>query len=155
MTPHRQRRLFAAGLATALLAGCASAPGERDEASLSVFEAVGDAGRAVANATGRFVKWGDYAAVSSNFLDPAGSTWELEEAWFPQQHYYLSLKMRRGYNGGAGEASQVFKRRAEEIQLRSSYRKYVIVEYSESMESSVLGAQRVAKGVIQLQNPAE
>ena len=151
MAPFRQRRLFMAGLCAACcVAGCATNGDERNEASLSVFDRVGDAGRSVLETTGRLVKWHDFASMSSIISDPSGPAWEIEEAWFPQQHYFLSLKMRRGYSGGAGEARVVFHRRAKEIMLRSGFDGYQVVEYSEGLQSSFLGSQRVTEGVIQL-----
>lgn len=153
MMPYRQSRLFALMVATLVAAGCASTSGGSNEASPSIFETAGETGRSIAAATGRFVQWGDYAAMTSIFFDPAAPNWEVEEAWFPRQHYYLYLKMRRGSVGGAGEARQVFKQRAEEIMRRNSYKEYAVIEYSEGLESSVLGSQRVAKGVIHLRQP--
>lgn len=153
MMPSRQRRLIAMFAAAFTVAGCASTGGAANEASPTLAESVGEMGRSIAAATGRFVKWGDYAAVTSIIFDPAAPNWDVEEAWFPKQHYYLHLKMRRGFVGGAGEARQVFKQRAEEIMRRNSYKEYAVIEYSEGLESSVLGSQRVAKGVIHLQQP--
>jgi hypothetical protein len=102
----------------------------------------------------KLVSWGGYVGAAYLILDPLAPNWEIEEASFPAQHYHLSLKMKRFYNGGAGEVQQFFKLRAQEIMLRSGYSQYAIVDYSESLESSLLGSQRVARGVIQLRKPA-
>lgn len=102
----------------------------------------------------KLVSWGGYVGAAYLILDPLAPNWEIEEASFPAQHYHLSLKMKRFYNGGAGESQQFFKQHAQEIMLRSGYTQYAIVDYSESLESSLLGSQRVARGVIQLRKPA-
>ncbi len=102
----------------------------------------------------KLVSWGGFVGAAYLILDPLAPNWEIEEASFPAQHYHLSLKMKRFYNGGAGEAQQFFKRRAQEIMLRGGYTQYAVVDYIESLESSLLGSQRVARGVIQLRKPA-
>jgi hypothetical protein len=58
--------------------------------------------------------------------------------------------MKRVYAGGAGEARAVFNHRAKELMQAGDFNNYEVLEYTEGMESSVLGSQRVAQGVIQL-----
>jgi hypothetical protein len=58
--------------------------------------------------------------------------------------------MKRYYTGGAGEARQVFHRRAKDLMRAGGFDSYQVVEYTEGMESSVLGSKRVAEGVIKL-----
>jgi hypothetical protein len=98
----------------------------------------------------KLVFWGAYGAAAYLILDPLNPNWEIEEAQFPDSHYHLSLKMKRFYSGGAGEARQAFQQRAKELMRRGGFSSFTIVEYSESLESSVLGSQRVGQGVIQL-----
>ncbi len=98
----------------------------------------------------KLVFWGAYAGAAYLILDPLAPNWEIEQAAFPDNHYHLSLKMKRVYAGGAGEARVVFHQRAKELMRIGGYDSYRIVEYSEGMESSVLGSQRVTNGVIQL-----
>lgn len=83
-------------------------------------------------------------------LDPYAANWSIEQASFPRHYYHLSLKMKRVYAGGAGEARAVFQQRAREIMLENGFDSYVIVEYSEGLNSSAFGSQRVAEGMIQL-----
>ncbi len=98
----------------------------------------------------KMVFWGAYAGVAYLVLDPWAPNWEIEEAKFPGDHYKLSLHMKRYYSGGAGEARDVFQRRAKELVRTGGYDGFDIVEYTEGLESSVLGSQRVAEGVIVL-----
>ena len=98
----------------------------------------------------KIVAWGLYAGAAWLILDPLAPNWEIEQASFPDRHYHLSLRMKRVYAGGAGEARVVFHQRAKDLMRQNGYDSYAVVEYSEGLESSVLGSQRVAQGVIQL-----
>lgn len=98
----------------------------------------------------KIVTWGLYAGAAWLILDPLAPNWEIEQADFPDRHFHLSLKMKRVYAGGAGEARQAFHQRAKDLMRQNGYEGYSVVEYSEGLESSVLGSQRVARGVVQL-----
>ncbi len=98
----------------------------------------------------KVVSWGLYVGVAWLILDPLAPNWEIEQADFPDRQFHLSLKMKRVYAGGAGEARQVFHQRAKDLMRQNGYDGYAVVDYSEGLESSVLGSQRVARGVIQL-----
>ncbi|MCX7146086.1 MAG: hypothetical protein NT042_07785 [Sulfuritalea sp.] len=98
----------------------------------------------------RIVTWGLYAGAAYLILDPLAPNWEIEQAAFPDAHFHFSLKMKRFYAGGAGESRVVFHQRAKDLMRQGGYDGYQVVEYSEGMESSVLGSQRVSQGVIRL-----
>ncbi|MDD5247940.1 MAG: hypothetical protein PHY45_03090 [Rhodocyclaceae bacterium] len=98
----------------------------------------------------KMVFWGAYAGAAYLILDPWAPNWDIEEAKFPGDHYKMSLHMKRYYAGGAGEAREVFHRRARELVQAGGYDGYEVIEYSEGLESSVLGSRRVAEGVIAL-----
>lgn len=98
----------------------------------------------------KLVFWGAYAAAAYLILDPLAPNWEIEQAQFPDNRYHLSMKMKRYYAGGAGEARVVFHKRAKELMRVGGYSGYEVLEYTEGLESSVLGSQRVGNGVIQL-----
>jgi hypothetical protein len=98
----------------------------------------------------KMVFWGAYGAAAYLILDPLNPNWEIEEASFPGDHVHLSMKMKRFYTGGAGEARVVFQQRAKELMRRGGYSGFSILEYNEGLESSVLGSQRVGQGVILL-----
>ena len=101
-------------------------------------------------ATEKLVFWGAYVGVAYLILDPLAPNWSIQEAQMPNSHYHLALHMKRYYVGGAGEARVVFHRRAKELAQAEGFEGYQVLEYNEGMESSVLGTQRVAKGVILL-----
>jgi hypothetical protein len=101
----------------------------------------------------KIVYWAGVGAIAYYVLDPFSPNWDIEEAQFPNDRYHLSLKMKRYYSGGAGEARVVFNRRARELASAGGFSGYKILEYSEGMESSIAGSQRVSYGVIALVGP--
>lgn len=98
----------------------------------------------------KVVFWGAYAGTAYAVLDPLAPNWEIEEARFPNNQIHLSLKMRRYYAGGAGEARVAFHRRARELVQFGGFEGYEVLEYNEGLESSVMGSQRVTEGVVRL-----
>lgn len=98
----------------------------------------------------KLVYWGGLAVIAYYVLDPLAPNWEIREAKFPGEHYKLSLKMKRYYAGGAGESRMVFNRRAKDLANANGYSGYKILEYSEGLDSSIIGSQRIAEGVVVL-----
>lgn len=98
----------------------------------------------------KLIGWGSYVGIAYLVLDPLAPNWNIEEAPMADNYVHFSLKMKRYYSGGAGEARSVFQRRAKELALLNGFDGYRVIEYSEGMESSVLGSQRTAEGVVVL-----
>jgi len=96
----------------------------------------------------KVVYWGALAGIAYSVLDPLAPNWEIEEAPLGENHIHFSLRMKRYYAGGAGEAQSLFHRRAKELMRLNGFGAYRVVEYQESLESSVLGSQRTATGVV-------
>jgi hypothetical protein len=82
--------------------------------------------------------------------DPLAPNWEIEEARLGEDTYRFSMKMKRYHTGGAGETMQILKRRAGQLQLEQGYASYLLMEYTEGVDSETLGARRVAEGTIKL-----
>jgi len=82
--------------------------------------------------------------------DPLAPNWEIEEQRVSEDSFRFALRMKRYTTGGAGEAAQVLKRRASELQRELGYGGYTVLEYNEGIESETLGARRVAAGAIRL-----
>ncbi len=82
--------------------------------------------------------------------DPLAPNWEIEEERMGDDTYRLSMKMKRYHTGGAGESIQALKRRASQLKNEQGYADYVLMEYTEGIESETLGARRVAEGTIKL-----
>ncbi|NWG31730.1 MAG: hypothetical protein HXY29_09585 [Rhodocyclaceae bacterium] len=98
----------------------------------------------------KLVYWGLYIGAAWLIVDPLAPNWEIEEARLPDDYVHFSLKMKRIYSGGAGEARAVLERRAKTLVREGGFKGYEIVEYAERLDSSVLGSQRKAEGVIRL-----
>ena len=158
MTPSRRPRLLAASLAGLALAGCAAfdypGPTSLNGPLPAQGPIVPDTTLNLTNSLQipleKIVFWGAYAGAAYLILDPLAPNWEIEQAAFPDARYHFSLKMKRYYSGGAGESRVVFHQRAKELMRQGGYDGYEVLEYNEGMESSVLGSQRVSRGVIRL-----
>jgi hypothetical protein len=98
----------------------------------------------------KLVFWGAYAGVAYLVYDPLTPNWSIEEARLSDTHYHLSMHMKRFYAGGAGEALQAFEQRADDIARSSGATGYEVLQYSEGLESSVIGSRRTGTGVIRL-----
>jgi hypothetical protein len=142
----RARRLSALIISLALLAGCSSSP--NSNTYVSPGGATEKIVEAVTYPLDKTVYWMAWAAVAYLVIDPLAPNWEIQEARFPQNHVHFMMTMKRYYAGGAGEARLIFQRRAKELMRAGGFSSYEIVEYSEGMESSVLGAQRTVEGVV-------
>ena len=88
------------------------------------------------------------AAAIYLIYDPLAPNWEIEEIRLADDSYRLSMKMKRFHTGGAGEAIQVLKRRARQLQEEQGHVGYQIAEYSEGIDSQTLMTRRVAEGTI-------
>jgi hypothetical protein len=82
--------------------------------------------------------------------DPLAPNWSIEETPLADDTYHLSLRAKSFRTGGDGEAIQVVKRRALQLQREKGYAGYRIVEYTEGIESSTPLTHRVSEGTIQL-----
>lgn len=153
MMPSCRRQVFISLLSAALLAGCANSP----NSDTYVPPAGSITDRLVSTVMyplDKTVYWATWAAVAYLVLDPLAPNWEIQEARFPENHLHMQLSMKRFYAGGAGEARQVFHRRAKEMMRAGGFGSYEVVEYSEGLDSSVIGSQRTAEGVVRFTKKA-
>lgn len=82
--------------------------------------------------------------------DPFAPNWSIEEQRLNADTYYLSLRAKSFRTGGDGEAIQILKRRALQLQRVNGFTGYRILDYSEGIESSTPFSHRVSEGTIQL-----
>ncbi|WP_176785899.1 hypothetical protein [Propionivibrio dicarboxylicus] len=82
--------------------------------------------------------------------DPLAPNWEIEEKPLSDDTYALSLRAKSFRIGGDGEAYQIMKRRAAQLQQLRGYTGYRIVSYSEGIESGTPFTHRVGEGTIRL-----
>jgi hypothetical protein len=94
------------------------------------------------------------AALASFVLykiyDPLSHNWSIEEKALAGDTYYLSMRAKSFRTGGDGEAIQIVKRRALQLQREKGYAGYRLLDYSEGIESSTPLTHRVSEGTIQL-----
>jgi len=89
-------------------------------------------------------------AVLYVIYDPLAPNWSIEEKPLNEDTYYLSLRAKSFRTGGDGEAIQIVKRRALQLQREKGYAGYHILDYAEGIESSTPLTHRVSEGTIQL-----
>ncbi len=92
---------------------------------------------------------GGVSYVLYKVIDPLAPNWDISEARLADDQILLTMKMKRFYTGGAGEARQTFQRRIETLVRERGYAGYEILSYNESLESGFV-PQRKGEGVVQL-----
>ena len=90
------------------------------------------------------------AAALLYIYDPLAPNWKVEERALGSETYHLSLRAKSFRTGGDGEAVQIFKRRALQLQHEGGYSSYRILDYSEGIDSSTPLTARYAEGTVQL-----
>lgn len=125
---------FAATVLIAALAGCASGTSRLE--SLAKATNPVDAAALVA-----------VAVVVYNLGN--GSVWEAATSSAGDNRYRIVLKQSPFATTGDGEAGRLFKQHARNLTAAQSCQDYRILEYEERMDAHLVGAQRVAEGVIE------
>lgn len=90
------------------------------------------------------------SAVLYILYDPLAPNWTIKERPLDADTYHLSLRAKHFRVGGDGEAMQVVKRRAQQLQREKGYTGYRLLDYSEGVESATPFTYRVSEGTIQL-----
>jgi hypothetical protein len=93
---------------------------------------------------------GATAALLYVVYDPLAPNWSIQERPLSEDTYVLSLRAKSFRVGGDGEAIQIVKRRALQLQRDKGYGAYRILDYSEGIESATPLTYRVSEGTIQL-----
>lgn len=83
------------------------------------------------------------------FEASARSVWEAETSSAGTNIYRVTLRRNRFADSGDGEARALFRQHAEQIVAAQSCTGYRIVEFHERYDSKLIGAQRVAEGLIE------
>ena len=82
--------------------------------------------------------------------DPLAPNWTIKERPLDPDTYHLSLRAKHFRTGGDGEAMQILKRRALQLQREKGFSGYRLLDYSEGLESSTPFTYKVSEGTIQL-----
>ena len=83
---------------------------------------------------------------------PDAPNWKVTPIKLSDNHWRLELRMRRWHTGGAGEAELLFRQEAQELAAKQGYLHYVVLNFTEGIESTAPIAQRWARGEIVLQD---
>ena len=75
------------------------------------------------------------AAILYLVYDPLAPNWSIQEVRLDDRTYRMALKLKRFHIGGAGEAGQIFRRRAEQLRRETGALSYRVLEYTEGIES--------------------
>lgn len=88
-------------------------------------------------------------AVALNHLyQPLDPNWDLADLPLANDTHRFSLRMKRFVTGGEGEAWQVTRRYAERLQAAKGASGYVVLEFTQGIDSSTPFARRVAEGLV-------
>ncbi len=142
-------RIAAIGLVL-LLAACSTTEKAIPSSGYLLPNAALKVSPSISVALDKVVIWGALAGAAYLVLDPLSPNWRLEETPMGDEHVHFSLRMKRYYAGGAGEARAILERRARDLAQLNGFDGFEIVHYRESLDSSVLGSQRAAEGVVRL-----
>lgn len=149
-TGMKRTRASGAGLLLAFaLAGCSSVSGTYPRSGAIIPDASVQVTARHSYSAEELIVIAGVGYLAYKILDPLAPNWSVSEAKMGNDYYAISMRMKRFYTGGAGEAEQVFKRRAEQLARQQGYSGYEIVSYSESIDSGFV-PQRTGEGVIML-----
>lgn len=97
------------------------------------------------------------AAIVLNYVyQPLDPNWDLADIPLSHDTHRFALRMKRFTTGGEGEAWQIAKRYAEGLQVAKGASGYVVLEFTQGVDSSTPFARRVAEGLVRFTEvPAE
>ena len=151
MSMLRIRSGLAVLLSGLALAGCGSVETKSIPSTGSILpNATVQVGPTIAYSVEQIAVAGATAALLYVVYDPLAPNWSIEEKPLTDDTYYLALRAKSFRVGGDGEAIQILKRRALQLQREKGYAGYRILDYSEGIESSTPLTRRVSEGTIQL-----
>lgn len=89
------------------------------------------------------------AAIVLNYVyQPLDPNWDLADIPLSHDTHRFSLRMKRFITGGEGEAWQIARRYAEGLQVAKGASGYVMLEFTQGIDSSTPFARRVAEGLV-------
>lgn len=137
-------------VAALLLAGCSSIQGTYPRTGAIVPDAAVQLTPGKALALEKLVAIGAGAYAIHVVYDPLAPNWSIEEGEAGEDLFHVALKAKRYRVGGDGEAMNVVRRRALQLQRERGALGYRILDFSEGIDSGTPIAQRYAEASIQL-----
>ena len=151
MSNQRIRRVLSSLLLGIVVAACGSTQTKMIPSTGSILpNSTLQIGPTIAYSVEEIVVAGAAAALLYVIYDPLAPNWNIEEKRLADDTYYLALRAKSFRVGGDGEAVQIIKRRAVQLQREKGYTGYRLLDYSEGIESSTPLTHRVSEGTIQL-----
>lgn len=151
MASLRRQRAFSVLLAGLGVAACGGVETTAIPATGSLLpNATIQVGPTIAYTVEQIAVAGAAGALLYVVYDPLAPNWRIEETRLGDDTYSFSLRAKSFRVGGDGEAIQVVKRRAMQLQRERGYTGYRILDYSEGIESSTPLTYRVSEGTVQL-----
>ena len=145
------RRVVPALLLGLVVAACGSVETKSIPSTGSILpNATVQIGPTIAYSVEQIAVAGATAALLYVVYDPLAPNWSIEEKPLADDTYYLALRAKSFRVGGDGEAIQIIKRRALQLQREKGYAGYRILDYSEGIESGTPLTHRVSEGTVQL-----
>jgi hypothetical protein len=90
------------------------------------------------------------ATIAYLVYDPLAPNWAIEERIVKDDTYHFSLKAKSFRVGGDGEALRIIHRRALHLQRERGASDYLVLNYSEAIDSSTPLTSRLSEGVVRL-----
>ncbi|QEL64377.1 hypothetical protein OTERR_09010 [Oryzomicrobium terrae] len=146
----RAGTLTLCGAALSLVAGCSNLDGTYPSTSSVIPNAKVQLTAAKAYTFEQIALTAGAGAILYLVYDPLAPNWSIQEVRLDDRTYRMALKLKRFHIGGSGEASQIFRRRAEQLRRETGAASYRVLEYTEGVESGTPQAQRVAEGAVEL-----
>ena len=151
MATRRIRSVLPSLLLGLAVAACGSVETKSIPSTGSILpNATVQVGPTIAYSVEQIAVAGAAAALLYVIYDPLAPNWSIEEKPLADDTYYLALRAKSFRTGGDGEAIQIIKRRALQLQREKGYAGYRILDYSEGIESSTPLTHRVSEGTVQL-----
>ena len=89
-------------------------------------------------------------AVANIVVEQLVPGWSIEQTRIGDKLFRIEVRRKRFTSGGDGEAAQVIYRHADQITRRYGYSGYMVMEFTEGVDTMFLVSQRVAQAVIQV-----
>ena len=151
MSTQRIRRVLSSLLLGIVVAACGSTQTKMIPSTGSILpNSTVQIGPTIAYSVEEIAVAGAAVALLYVIYDPLAPNWSIEEKRLTDDTYYLALRAKSFRTGGDGEAIQIIKRRAVQLQREQGYSGYRLLDYSEGIESSTPLTHRFSEGTVQL-----
>ena len=151
MSTQRIRRVLCWLMSGVAVAACGSVETKSIPSTGSILpNSTVQIGPTIAYSVEEIAVAGAAAALLYVIYDPLAPNWSIEEKRLTDDTYYLALRAKSFRIGGDGEAIQIIKRRAVQLQREQGYAGYRLLDYSEGIESSTPLTHRFSEGTVQL-----